>query len=194
MMIVSQVMSLYAELDQRVARFQLETGLKCPFGCGLCCPTATVYATELEMLPAAGEILRRGEAEFWLERISRSPSTPGCVLYLTERPENAPGNCGFYTWRPAVCRLFGFAAVHTRDGNQVLAACKQLKILDPGTVATAMERSADAPCFSVVCSLLYALDPTSGTRLMPINEALREAIHRMGLYLQMTDPETGQGC
>lgn len=194
MMIVSQVMLLYDKLDQRVARFQLETGLKCPFGCGLCCPTATVYATVLEMLPAAGEILRRGEGEFWLERIRRAPSAPGCVLYLTERPEDAPGNCGFYTWRPAVCRLFGFAAVHTRDGKQVLAACKQLKILDPETVATAMDHSAGAPCLSNVGSLLYALDPASGSRLMPVNEALQEAIHRMGLYLQMTDPKTGQGC
>lgn len=186
MRIVSQVMMLYAELDRQVTRFQLKTGLQCPFGCGLCCPTASVYATVLEMLPAAEKILRRGTEQKWLERIAQTPSTPGCVLYLTDRPEDSPGNCGFYTWRPAVCRLFGFAAVHTRENKQVLGACKHLKILDPMAVASAMAHAADAPCFSNVSSMLYAIDPTLGNRLVPINEALKEAIHRMGLYLQMS--------
>jgi uncharacterized protein len=190
MIIVSQVMALYTELDQQVTRFQLESGLECPFGCGLCCPTAMVYATVLEMLPAAVEILRQGSEAYWIERIRQAPSSPGCVLYLTERPEDAPGHCGFYTWRAAVCRLFGFATVHTRSGEQVLAACKHLKRFNPTAVATAVAHSAGAPCFSNVSSLLYAIDPTLGSRLIPINEALKEAIHRMGLYLQMTDQET----
>jgi uncharacterized protein len=190
MVIVSRVMALYAELDQQVARFQLETGLECPFGCGLCCPTARVYATVLEMLPAAAEILRRGAEAYWLDRISRAPSAPGCVLYQTDRPEDAPGHCGFYTWRSAVCRLFGFAAVHNRSGEQVLAACKHLKILAPSAVATAMVHSASAPHFSNVSAMLYAIDPTLGNRLIPINEALQEALHRMGLYQQMAEQET----
>lgn len=119
-----------------------------------------------------------------------NPTTPGCVLYLTDRPEASPGNCGFYTWRPAVCRLFAFAAVHTRESRQVLAACKHLKTLDPTAMAAAMAHADDAPCLSNVSSLLYAIDPTLSSRLMPINEALKEAIHRMGLYLQMSGQVT----
>jgi uncharacterized protein len=189
MMIVSRVMAFYTELDQQVARFQLETGLRCPVGCGECCLGTTLHTTVLEMLPAAKEILRQGEGDDWLARIASPPSGPRCVLYQTEHPEDTPGHCGFYTWRPAVCRLFGFAAVHTRSGNQILAACKTLKHADPATVATAMALSADAPCFSNVNAMLCALDPTSGSHLMPINEALQKAIHRMGLYLQMTQDE-----
>jgi uncharacterized protein len=189
MITVSQVMALYAELDQQVAGFQLETGLRCPIGCGQCCLGTTLHTTVVEMLPAAGEILRQGTGDFWLERITNPPSGPRCVLYQTECPEDTPGHCGFYTWRPAVCRLFGFAAVRTRDGNQVLAACKTLKHADPARVATAMPLSASAPCFSNVNTMLCAIDPTSGSRLMPINTALQQAIHRMGLYLQMAQNE-----
>jgi hypothetical protein len=85
--------------------------------------------------------------------------------------------------------LFGFAAVGTRDGSQVLAACKTLKHADPATVATAISLSAGAPRFSNVNAMLCAIDPTSGNRLMPINLALQQAIHRMGLYLQMAQDE-----
>lgn len=189
MIVVSQVMALYAELDQQVARFQLETGLRCPIGCGQCCLGTTLHTTIVEMLPAAWEILRQEAQDYWLGRIEDPPFGPRCVLYQTKSPENTPGHCGFYTWRPAVCRLFGFAAVSTRDGNQVLAACKTLKDADPASVASAISLSACAPSFSNVNTRVCAIDPSSGSRLMPINSALRQAIHRMGLYRQMARNE-----
>ena len=63
MEIVSQVMDLYTQIDKAVAEFQLKCGLRCPSGCGACCPTANVETTILEMMPLALEILRRGEAD-----------------------------------------------------------------------------------------------------------------------------------
>lgn len=187
MKIINDLMVLYDKIDEDIARFQKETGLQCPFGCGLCCPTADIYATVLEMLPAAAEIFRQGKEDYWLTRISEAPPSPGCVLYLSDRPDQCPGHCAFYPWRATVCRLFGFAAVRTRDGGQILAACKHLKAHDPEAVGAATAHSDNAPCFSNINSLLYAIDPTLGNRLMPINEALREAIHRIGLFLRMSE-------
>jgi uncharacterized protein len=189
MIIVSQVMALYTELDQQVAQFQLETGLRCPIGCGQCCLGKTLHTTVVEMVPAAEEILRQGAGDYWLARIADTPFEHRCVFYLTERPKDTPGHCGFYSWRPAVCRLFGFASVRTRDGNQMLAACKTLKCADPSAVTTAMALSASAPRFSTINAVLSAIDPASSSRLMPINMALQQAIHRMGLYLQMAQDE-----
>jgi hypothetical protein len=51
-------------MDQGVVEFQLKTGLRCLAGCGRCCPRAPVQATVSEMLPAANEILLRGEVVF----------------------------------------------------------------------------------------------------------------------------------
>ena len=65
MEIVSQVMDLYADIDKAVAEFQLRSGLRCPAGCGLCCPTADVRVTVLEMLPIALEILCNQDAGAW---------------------------------------------------------------------------------------------------------------------------------
>jgi Fe-S-cluster containining protein len=186
MNIVSQVMALYADLDRQVATFQLESGIRCLPQCGRCCPVADIFTTVLEMLPLAGEILRQGTAEKWLTRIALAAALPGCVLYQSDLPENADGHCGFYPWRPSVCRLFGFASVRTRGGERNLAACKWLKAASPEIVSSAGAHAAKAPRFSDVGALLYAIDPAAGSRLMPINEALQRAIQWMGLWMQMS--------
>jgi uncharacterized protein len=183
--LISKIMALYAELDEKVSQFQRLTGLQCPFGCGLCCPTATVDATVLEMLPAAAEILRQGTESYWLERIAEAETRIGCVLYADNRADNAPGHCGFYPWRASVCRLFGFAAVRTRDGSSSLAVCKHLKIANPDMAKYAAAHADQAPMFSDIGAILYALDPALGSHVMPITEALGKAIQRLGLALQM---------
>jgi Fe-S-cluster containining protein len=189
MTIVSQVLALYADLDRQVATFQLESGLRCLPQCGRCCPVSDIYTTVLEMLPLAEEMLRRGAAEAWLTRIGLAAATPGCILYQVHPPENVGGHCGFYPWRPSVCRLFGFAAVRNRNGGRSLAACKCLKAAAPLAVEAAGVHAEKAPCFSDVGAILYAIDPAAGSRLMPINGALQQAVQRTGLQMQMRHKE-----
>ncbi len=190
MEIVSRVMDLYAQIDRSVAEFRLKSGLRCPAGCGACCPTADVQVTVLEMLPAAHRILRSGEALDWLARLAAAPESGGCRLYAPQPAPEAAGHCSFYHWRPALCRLFGFAAVKDRSGAKALSVCRRIKREDPRGAAAAACLAAEAPCFTHYGSLLYGLDPALGTRLMPINSALRHAIERAGLRQSFAYAET----
>ena len=183
MELASKMMGLYAQIDKAVAEFQLRSGLRCPAGCGICCPSADVQVSVLEMLPVALEILRRGEADRWLKRLSDKSAPGPCLLFSPHPPPEAGGHCTFYTWRPALCRLFGFAAVRTRTSTKALSICKQIKQTDPQGAAAAMALAEEAPCFIHYSTRIYALDPMLGTRLMPINAALGCAIERMGLQL-----------
>jgi len=183
--LVSKVTDLFSCIDKKVAEFQLKSGLRCPNMCGVCCPTADVQTTILEMLPAAQEILYRGAGAFWLDRISVQDPTSLCVFYQTRPAPEASGHCGFYAWRPAVCRLFGYAAVRTREGKSALAVCKHLKQTAPDGVAAAMALDAEAPCFTWYGTQICGLDPVLGTKILPINMALRHAIERMGLQIHL---------
>jgi uncharacterized protein len=184
--IVSQVMDLYVHIDKAVAEFQLKSALRCPAGCGLCCPTADVRVTVLEMLPMAHEILSNHDAGAWMDRLTAEPEAGRCVVFSEKRISDA-GHCGFHNWRPALCRLFGFAAVRGRTGAKALSVCKYIRQNDPQGAAAAMALAEEAPCFVHYGAQVYALDPALGTALMPINAALRLAIERLGLNYVLTE-------
>ena len=186
MEIVSQVMDLYAHIDSAVAEFQLKSGLRCPVGCGQCCPTADVRVTTLEMLPMAHEILCNHDAGDWMDRLGTQPQAGRCALYSEKRISDA-GHCSFYNWRPALCRLFGFAAVRSRTGGRAISVCKYIRQKNPRGAKAAMALAEEAPCFVHYGAQVYALDPALGTELMPINMALRRAIERLGLSLSLAE-------
>lgn len=186
--LVTRIMETYADLDQRILSFQLKSGLRCLSGCGgACCTKAEVEASVLEMLPAAAEILRRGEADVWLEKTANQTR---CVFYQSDPGPDAPGHCTFYPWRPPLCRMFGFASVTTKTGERAFSACKRVKAALPDTVKRAAESVADAPCFSDAEALVRGLDPSLGTHLLPVNQALEKAILRLGLALRMSHAES----
>ncbi len=179
--IFSEMTALYAHIDQVVAEFQLRSGLRCPPGCGKCCTTSDVQVTVLEMLPMAHEMFCDGTADQWLERLS-VPSVSGrCVLYKVHGTENLAGHCGYYKWRPVVCRLFGFAAVRDRTGSKTLAVCRHIRQNNPKVALVAMAMAEEAPCFVKYGTEVFGLDPVLGFRLMPINTALHQAIERLGI-------------
>ena len=189
MEIISQIQSIYCQIDKQVAEFQLKTGLRCPTGCGACCPTADVEATVLEMLPAAHQILSQGVADLWCERIAVQTPTDLCVFYDVGRLANDPGHCVFYHLRPAICRLFGFAAVHTRSGESALAACGYLKRGNSQATQKALKCQHQAPGFSALTTQLYSLEPSPRIEFLPINQALYGALLRMGLSIQLAHGE-----
>ena len=186
MEIVSQVMDLYACIDKAGTEFQLRSGLRCPAGCGQCCPTADVRVTVLEMLPIAQEILRNHDPGAWLDRLSALPEEARRVLFSESRISDA-GHCSFYSRRPVLCRLFGYAAVRSRTGAQALSVCKYIRQNDPQGAAAAMALAEEAPCFVHYSSRVYALDPVLGNGLMPINTALHRAIERLGLHSALAE-------
>jgi Fe-S-cluster containining protein len=184
---IARILEVFSQIDQQVAAFQLRTGLRCPNACGRCCPEAEIYTSSIEMLPAAHELLLRGNFQSWLERVQNERQEGVCVFYQKHTIDNA-GHCEFYALRPSVCRLFGFASVRNRLGQRVLSTCKILKTTHAEDVAKAIKLQNEAPCFSQFTPLLMDIDPTAN-QLLPINAALRQSILTLGLHIQMAHGE-----
>jgi len=177
---------LYRQLDTQIASFQAATGLHCPPGCGQCCENPEVETTPLEMVPMALELMRRGEAAQWLERVDTATAPGRCVFYRADEQVPGNGRCQMYLWRPALCRLFGFAAVTDKTGLPKLAACVKHKQVFPDDVTMANVAIANGfpvPHFADWQTYIANVDPHWGYQRMPINQALKVAIERVGLSL-----------
>ena len=86
--------------------------------------------------------------------------------------------------------ILGFAAVRSRSGALELSICRQIKQASPDAAAAACAGRAEAPCFSDVATQINAVDLSIGSRPMPINEALRSAVQRLGLAMQLGQSES----
>jgi Fe-S-cluster containining protein len=193
--VLARLLELYEEIDKQTAALKAVTELRCPPGCGTCCSSPKVEATELEMLPVARELFRRREALPWLERLGTSDDEEPCVFYQPERSARGEGCCGIYLLRPSVCRLFGYAAVHNKYGVAQLAVCTVMKKVIPRAAqdaAHAIERGLAAPRFTDFARRVAGLAPVLGGRLFPINRALRFALGREGLARQLEKGEKGE--
>ena len=110
----------------------------------------------------------------------------GCGQCCLNPKDQTLGRCQKYELRPSLCRLFGFAAVSTKDSKHpALAACFWHKRLQPDAVAAA-QKSIDAgesvPLFADFRMRMFALAPTpSYSEIMPINRALMLAIEKVEL-------------
>jgi Fe-S-cluster containining protein len=178
------VLALLRGIDEGTARLQHASGLACPPGCGRCCLSPDVEASEVELRPLARELWERGEAERWLAVLAERAGDARCVLYEPDPADPARGRCAHYALRPSVCRLFGFASRRDKRGRLELAACKVHRETDPAAVARASESIATGlavPELSSATATLGALDARGTARLLPINEAFRRALLAAGL-------------
>jgi Fe-S-cluster containining protein len=143
-------------------------------------------ATVTEMMPVAQELFRRGEAYRVLELLSSDGDTGMCVFFVPDSMASFQGHCRYYSWRPTVCRLFGFAARKNKRGKQDAAFCKSQKEWAPALIVAAenaLSRGLKAPDYTNFSIRFSALD----SELMPINRAIRMALERYGLSVQMAE-------
>jgi Fe-S-cluster containining protein len=179
------VSRLYRRLDLHVRSFRSFSGLECLPGCGRCCLSPEVEATVLEMLPAAFQLGRQGRIEQSLVLLEAPPPPLTCLLYVPEPQPPALGHCSLYERRALLCRLFGFAATLDRDGHRELATCGRIRATHLGLAAQADEAvrhgTAMVPVISNYRMALYGIDPSLGSRPLPINVAIAEALHMVGL-------------
>ena len=137
------------------------------------------------MLPAAFQLERAGRLESSLALLGGEQPPQECLLYLREPSAAAPGHCGLYAHRPLICRLFGFSAVLDRNGRRERAAGRLGRAAPPEAAGRADEEvrrvAALVPVMRNYQMELYGIDPTLGARLLPINEALAQALQRVGL-------------
>ncbi len=201
--LIQQIRAHLTAIDNRTAEFARATGLACPPGCGRCCLNPHIESTPLELLPLAAAIHDRGEASLWLDRLAaaeRDPASTPCACYQPDPLIPGNGRCGVYELRPGICRLFGFAAVQNKYGEPELAACKHHKTAVPESLERAQQavrQGTPIPLFADALAQLAGLGAEADRERLPINQALRVAIARVGLWRQfgcMADPaDPGHG-
>jgi len=178
------VAAVHAKIEKRTATFARATGLKCPPGCGQCCLSPDVETTVADVLPMAEQIVARGRADEILARLEAAPDTR-CILYDADPENPTRGQCSMYDVRPSICRLFGFAGRRDPDGNPELSACWIHGVTIPDVVAEARaavaERRIALPMFADLAGQAATAAPEHSGRLQPINDALLQAIQRVGL-------------
>ncbi len=181
-----QVMVVFQEIDRQTANFQATTGLHCPPGCGKCCQSPTVEVTVLDCLPYAIEAWQGGQADAILAQLA-DPDVHYCIFYQADPTLPGNGRCGVYAWRPALCRLFGFATVRTKQAQPELAACAEHKATQLDTVTQiqrALQTGLAAPRFTEFAQQIAEIEPSLGTTYLPINQAWQQAMERVGLWRQ----------
>jgi Fe-S-cluster containining protein len=182
-----QVLEVYELLDATVAAFAGRNGLSCPQGCGQCCLSEKVEVTILECLPLAFWLFRNGQAELILQRLAANGDDKPCVLYRADLTRAGLWGCSQYDKRPVVCRLFGFAGNVDRQGIARLAICRVMKeAAGPGEfVVAADDPSTPMPLFAEAGLRITALHPGLGTVRLPINDALHQALLKVGMILDL---------
>lgn len=157
-----EVQSLYSEMDKESTEYQKNNQLNCQSKCNHCCKNPSVSATPLEMLPIALELIQSNKIP------SDSQLNKATCLFSTAQ-------CSIYSKRPTVCRLFGWSLVSGKNGKR-LSVC-------PKVLGSNQSLPLDAPNIELFASRVKDLDPTLGTQILPINEALKTIIN----HIQMTN-------
>jgi hypothetical protein len=97
-----------------------------------------------------------------------------------------------YDWRPSICRLFGFSVFSRKDGLLVFRSCKPIQGVAPHLVTAAQEKISaglPVPRLTQYSMYIFGRDPGPTNGLLPINQALMQAMERYGLQLAMDRKE-----
>ncbi|WP_317206472.1 YkgJ family cysteine cluster protein [Allomuricauda sp. M10] len=190
------VENLFGQLEKESTQFQKSSGLSCVSGCGKCCSYSQIEASPLEFLPWAFHLFLTGGAEETLDALNANPNTH-CFLF---KPLSAldQGHCGSYPYRGLICRLFGFGATRDKYGSLRLATCK---IIREGqaeqykTVNEAIVKGLYVPVFTDYYMQLNQIDYALGSKLLPVNKALKMALEEvLQYYTYRPLPDAGIQC
>lgn len=192
--LAEQVQSVFERVDQATDAFGRNSGIACPPGCGACCHSPNIEASELEMIPLAEHLMETGEAEALYQRLKEQPGERQCVFFQPVPGSSTDGRCGQYQHRPLICRLFGFAGRRNKEGRAQFTACKVHQQAIPSVARDATDRvnqgTLTLPLYSDAMDAVWGLHPTLGFDRFPINEALRKALERVLFSRQYEDEAT----
>ena len=178
-------------MDAGTSAFAAATGLACPSGCGACCHSPEVESSVVDLLPAAFALFEGGRAESLLERLGESPDERVCALYEPDAGDPLRGRCSLYEQRPSLCRLFGFTARRDRLGQPEFLGCREHGSSTPEAYARAVTRVASGAPVQMLADEVAAVASEAGpsAAALPINQALRAALERVGLQLALSASE-----
>ncbi|MBF0511972.1 MAG: YkgJ family cysteine cluster protein [Candidatus Omnitrophica bacterium] len=184
---VGQILSLFEGVDTQTQTFCQETGLRCQKGCGDCCTAETIETTLTEALPLAVYLWSKDLAQQALDAIEARPVHETCIFYRPEGLNNGEGFCSVYPYRFGVCRLFSFAARKDKYGSLGLVTCKHIKENQTQEYKEVeqklQKKDAKAPMLSAYALSVASIDPVHGQMLLPVNQAVKQAIEKVGFYI-----------
>ena len=189
-----KVRSTYRALDRQIRNFQLRSGLRCRHHCGACCESSRIEATILECLPLAYEIFHRGREDVISLSIEKNLGEDNyrCVLYLPDSENPGFGRCSWYPFRPLICRLFGYAVRKNKYGKLELSTCRVMEdhpSENHGPILSDDLEHLKPPVYQSSFLRIACLDPATGFHLLPVNQALKEALE----YVHWHRPKTWSG-
>ena len=195
--VIREMTALFENLDRQTEKFSIETGLKCKNGCGACCTNPEIETTIAEVLPLAAYLWSTAciqdshrlheNLENILQAIKDRSSKGVCVFFKPDPVDPNKGRCSIYAYRPGICRLFGFAARTNKSGQRELVTCKVIKAGHPQEckqTQEALHMGLEVPLLSACASSVVNIDPLHGRQLLPINQAIRLAIEKLGLRVE----------
>jgi uncharacterized protein len=188
--LADEVSEIYRQLDAAVTAFAKSAGLSCPQGCGHCCLSESVEATVLECLPLAFYLFASVQADAALQQLDEFGDNLRCILHRPDLARGGLWGCSQYATRVMVCRIFGFAGNRDRDGVPRLAMCRIMKdsVGPENPLRVIDDLHVPMPLFAEAGLRITTLHPGLGTVRLPINTALRQALMKVGMAL---DLETG---
>ncbi len=182
--VVAAIEKFFENLDQSIRKLQQQSALSCLAGCDRCCRHPEVEVSMAEMLPAAYQIYRSGQAESVYRTLEFR--TEG-ICFFFDTKLGPQGSCQSYPKRPALCRLFGFAAVRDKHGQARLATCRPIKQVHAQAAAAIDVQlragSLELELLSDIQLRLRAIDARLEVRPRPINQALRMALQWLSMRL-----------
>lgn len=173
-----QVYRQYIEIEFRIRNLMRLIDFKCPEKCGYCCASHEIESTVVEMYPLMMHILRSGRIEDLIGKLARKKESDPCIFFEPYPGCSCEGFCTVYRFRPLICRMFSFSGRKRKDGSVEPQVCRILRARDPEGVTRlgALCREGVVPEMAPYFMKIAGLDPQRGYRLLPFDDALREAI------------------
>lgn len=183
---LEKIMCVYSELDTLINNFKTEAQFDCIKKCKKCCNTSNqnIEVTILEFLPLSNYLWKKNRADYWLKKLAAAKPDSPCVLLKEDN--NALSGCTYYSYRPLLCRLFGFAAMLNKKGKPQITLCKEINNLNPTLnkkVQMKIDKGLQVPIYPYFSQKISSLDPFLGEKKYPINEAFKLALEKIGLNL-----------
>lgn len=169
----------YAAFDVLMQKQIDENHYRCIEGCGACCntPCHHIEASIFEMIPMALELMRIGKAEEFYELLDQMDTANSvCIIYKPLSEDGCQGHCTMHDQRPLICRVFGGGNRTSRSGEHELLLCRYLKDYYKDKPEIILNVSKEFPVISEYCSSIRDHNPNLSQQLMPINEALKQAL------------------
>lgn len=174
------LLAAYSAYDHQSFAIQTNKGFKCIDGCGSCCntPGYNLEVSVFEVIPLAVELFLTDRAEQMLDLLeSLDTSESVCVIYHFNSPDGKQGYCSMHKQRPLICRMFGGGVYVGKQGKKELLLCRLMKEVYLPQSQLADHLLTTLPVIKDFCTEVRDLNPALSQKLMPINEALKQALN-----------------